>query len=262
MFHLVRKSVLEEKAKLNVATGTTNPKGDETYRFDLRAEEIAINYCKENFDFPIIILSEECGEILTKEGEPKYTFIIDPVDGSRNFKRGIEISGFSIGAIPAGKPLAVQNVEFALVGSFFTGSVYKAEKEKGCYFNNAKAKTSQTTDIEKAFICIDPDAEDKEKRKRFLKLLNIVGAVRRLGSASLELSAVAVGALDGHVDLRDDLTPENFMAAYLLINEAGGVFTDPCGKELPPIKSLTEVYCIAAAGNKELHKKILELIEM
>ena len=261
MFLLVRKALLKERAQLSNAVGK-NPKEDTSYRFDLKAEEIAVNYCKKRFDFPIKILSEECGEILAKKGKPKYTVVIDPVDGSTNFRRGIEISCFSIAVLPAEKPLAVQNVEFGLVGNLFSGSVCRAEKGKGCYFNNAMVKASKNANVEKAIIGIDTDAPEKEKRKRYIRLLETVGSVRRLGTSAAEITAVATGALDAHVDIRDSLTPENFMAAYLLVKEAGGVFTDPTGKELGEIESLTKQYNIVASGNKELHKKILELIEM
>jgi len=142
MFFLVRKTLLEERTKLLEQT-SLNPKGEMSYTFDLKAEEIAITYSKENFGFPVKILSEERGEILTGEGTPKFTLVIDPVDGSTNFRRGIEISCFSVAAFPAEKPLAVQSVEFGLVGNIFTGSVWKGEKGKGCYFNGAKAESSK-----------------------------------------------------------------------------------------------------------------------
>lgn len=261
MFRLVRSSLLEEKAKLGKEVGR-NPKGDMSYGFDLKAEEIAINYCREKLDFPVKVLSEETGEIVTKDGKPGYVFVIDPVDGSTNFKRGIEISSFSVAVLPAEKPVAPKNVEFALVGNLFTGSVCKAEKGKGCYFNNRKVETSKNTDVEKAIIGLDTDAAEKGKKKRYLKLLQTVKNTRRLGTSAAEATAVAIGALDAHVDIRDELTPENFMASHLLVKEAGGVFTDPNGNELPEIESLTKPYNIVVAGNQELHKKILELIEM
>ena len=260
MFSLVRKTLLEENSQI-LESVEKNPKGEMTYRFDLRAEEIVIDFCKEQFDFPVRILSEESGEILTKEGTPKYTFVLDPVDGSTNFKRGLEISSFSIAVIPAEKALAVQNVEFGLVGNLFTGSVCKAEKGNGCYFKGVKTSTSNQEYVEKAIIALDTDSPKKENKKRYFRLLETVSAIRRFGSGVAELTAVATGALDAHVDIRDELTPENFMAAYLLVKEAGGIFTDWKGKKLPEIKSMTERFNIVVSGNRELHEKILGLID-
>ncbi len=260
MFSLVRKTLLEEREKL-LEEITQNPKGEMTYRFDLKAEEIAIEYSKGKFGFPVRILSEERGETLTKEGTPKYTLMIDPVDGSTNFKKGIEVAAFSVAVLPAEKPLTLENVEFGLVGNLFSGSICKARKGEGSYFNGVKAKASQNTDVEKAIVNIDTDAPEKKNKKRYLRLLQTVESVRRLGSASLEVTAVATGAVDAHVDIRDELTPENFMAAYLLVKEAGGVFTDWKGKELPEIKSMTDRFNIVVSGNRELHEKILALID-
>jgi len=258
MFSILRKTLLEEKAKLQEAVGR-NPKGDMTYKFDLRVEELAVNCCK-GLDFPVRILSEESNEILTKGGKPKYTLVIDPVDGSTNFKRGIELAGFSAAVLPGEKPLAVQNVEFALTGNLFTGSVTKAEKGKGTFLNGNKINASQTREIGKAFVNIDLDFGDRKKTQRILDLMNSVCNVRRLGSCAIELALVATGCFDAHIDIRDLSTPENFMAGYLLVKEAGGIFTDGRGRELGEIESLQKPHNIIAAGNKELHKQIIELL--
>jgi myo-inositol-1(or 4)-monophosphatase len=228
----------------------------------LRAEEIAIDFCKREFDFPIKILTEERGEILTKEGQPEYVFIIDPVDGSSNFRHGVEAASFSIAAVPAGKALTPQNVEFALVGHIFTAKVCKAQKGNGALCNGKKTRASQIKEVEKAFVNIDLDFENREKIARVLPLMKKVNQVRRIGSASTELCYVAQRAFDAHVDVRDMLTPENFMATYLLIKEAGGVLTDAYGKELPEVRDLKKPFNIVASGNIELHKKIIGLLEM
>lgn len=261
MFRLVRKSLLAEKAKLGREM-RVNPKGDTSYRFDLRAEELAVDYCKKNLRFPVRILSEESGEILTKAGTPKYTLVIDPVDGSTNFKRGIELSGFSVAVLSASKPLAVQNVLFGLVGNLFTGSIVKAEKGKGATVNGDKATTSNVIELRKALVNIDLDFDEMRKNSRVLPIMHKVFQMRRIGSGSIELALVATGGFDAHIDVRDKLTPENFMAGYLLIREAGGIFTDPYGEELPEIESFTKPFNIVASGNMILHKQIIELLQM
>ncbi|MDP2973901.1 MAG: inositol monophosphatase, partial [Candidatus Diapherotrites archaeon] len=73
---------------------------------------------------------------------------------------------------------------------------------------------------------------------------------------------VASAGFDAHVDVRDKLTPENFMAAYLIIKEAGGVLTDAFGKELPETGDLKKPFNIVASGNIGLHRQIIELLEM
>ena len=261
MFKEVQKYLLTE-GRRQIEIIKKNPRGDLSREFDLKAEEIAINFCKRRFDFPVKILTEERGTILTKEGKPKYVFVIDPVDGSTNFKQGIEASSFSIAAIPAEKPVMPQNVRFGLIGNVFTGSVSKAEKGKGATLNGKKISTSKTGQVEKAIVNIDLDFDEREKIARVLPLMKRLYQMRRIGSASTELSLVASAGFDAHVDVRDKLTPENFMAAYLIIKEAGGVLTDAFGEELPETGDLKKPFNIVASGNMGLHRQIIDLLEM
>jgi len=84
--------------------------------------------------------------------------------------------------------------------------------------------------------------------------------IRRNGSAALGLMEVATGAIDVYIDFRNRLTPENWLAPYLLIKEAGGIFTDFKGKEIAEIKGFREPFSILAAGNKILHQKTLKIL--
>jgi len=240
-----------------------NPrKEDVTKGFDYLAEEKAINFLQKNLGFPVKILTEERGEILPKEGEPEYVLVIDPVDGSTNFGRKIESVAFSIAAIPAKKKLLLKNVEFALVGSIFSGNIFRAQKGKGTFYNGEKAVASKETSMENACIGIDLDFADKPKLGRVKNILDKAKYIRRGGSAALDTAYVSNGSYDACLDVRNQSTVENFIADYLLIKEAGGFFTDAFGKELPKIQSLGEAFCWISSGNQALHKEIIELLEM
>jgi fructose-1,6-bisphosphatase/inositol monophosphatase family enzyme len=62
------------------------------------------------------------------------------------------------------------------------------------------------------------------------------------------------------VDVRDTLSPENYMAAYLIVTEAGGIVSDRFGKPLQPIRSMTQGQSIVAASTRPLHTAILEAL--
>lgn len=232
-----------------------------TLRFDWEAEQIVIDHCKK-LGFPVRLLSEERGEVLIGSGTPKYVLIVDPLDGSTNYKQKIEISAFSIAAIPAGKSLALENVEYALIGSLWSGNVFSAQKGGGAFYNGKRASASGVTDLSKAIITIDLDFSDKKKWKRVGPVIEKSHMIRRMGANALDTAFVSIGAYDAMIDVRDRLTPENFMAGYLLVKEAGGIFTDPFGNELPEITDLTTPYNVVAAGNTELHREILGLLDM
>ena len=80
-------------------------------------------------------------------------------------------------------------------------------------------------------------------------------------ATSTQFVVVASGGADAYVDVRDSLSPENYMAAYLIVTEAGGTVSDRFGKSLPPIHSMTQGQSIVAAATPALHAAILEVLE-
>jgi len=254
--------------------------GDVSRKFDLEVERIVIDYCKKN-GLKVKIYSEEMGEIKFVK-KPKYTFFVDPVDGSTNFRRGIEGTAFSIavasGEIEIEKGLKLRKIQYALVGSIISGSICYAEKGKGTYykgiFNGFKEKrvfSSKETSLENACAEIDldfgsvseiEDISEKKSQKieRIFPLIypeRRVKFIRRAGSAALALLEVATGAVDAYIDVRDRLTPESWLGGYLLVKEAGGIFTNLEDKETTEIRSFREAGSFIASGNQELHRKIL-----
>jgi len=239
-----------------------NVKGQRTRRFDERAEELVIQQCEAAFDEPIAILSEECGEVRTRAGEPRYLFVVDPVDGSLNYARGVEISAMSIAVLPASAERTLRNVTHALVGDVFTGTVFLGERGRGATRNHTPMKPSSAGELGETVVGIDLGFPDARKLPRVVPLMRAVKRVRSLGSAVTELSLVASGGLDAHVDVRDTLTAENFLAPGLLIEEAGGVITDPWGKTLSPVENLSQRFNVVASGNPRLHEAVLSVLDM
>lgn len=259
------KKFLDAEGHVMVEELMKNPRKDDlTMRFDYRAEEIAINYLRKNLTFPVKILTEERGEIVTRKGTPLLTIVIDPVDGSTNYRRNIESTAFSVAVIPADKLITPKNVTIALIGSVWSGNTFSAIMGEGAYYNEKRIFGSQITDINKALIGIDLDfnMDEKWKWQRIMPLIEKCHMIRRGGAAALDAAYVATGAYDAIVDVRDKSTPENFMAAYLIITEAGGILTDPFGNELPEMRDISKVYNWVASGNKKLHEQIINTLNM
>ena len=74
------------------------------------------------------------------------------------------------------------------------------------------------------------------------------------------LDGFFAGGVDAYVDARDTLSPENYMAAYLIVAEAGGVISDRLGWPLAPIHAMTQGQSIVAAATRPLHAAILETL--
>lgn len=237
-----------------------NPHGDVTKEFDYLAEGRIIDYCAREIPQPVRILTEERGEIRTRSGAAAWTVIVDPVDGSENFARGNEMSSVSLAALPGEDVPRPEDVVVALVGRIFSGTTYEGEKGGGAWRNGQPIRASAVTSLSDALVSIDFNFRGKATVARLFPLLATIPDARRFGTAAAEFVAVAHGGADAYVDARDTLSPENYMAAFLIVAEAGGVISDRFGKPLAPIRSMTQGQSIVAAATPALHKAILTVL--
>lgn len=258
LFQLVCRSVSSQNGKKHKIAGV-NAKGDCVRWFDLVADEQVASYFKERFPSPVQLLSEEGAPRRFGSGEPEFIVVVDPVDGSDNLARKIPPYGLAVALIPASCSIDVASVQFALVGDFCTGRSWVAARGSGASRNGSPIRTSRVTRLEDALISCELNHFSPELL--FSSLLSEAGGVRTFGCATQALCLVAVGSVDAHLDLRGRLTPENFLAPSLILTEAGGVITDPEGKPLPAIQSLTERYSIVAAATPELHAVLVERLQ-
>jgi myo-inositol-1(or 4)-monophosphatase len=257
---------LKKDGRLLVEKKIENPakpdKCDVTMGFDHEAESIAIKHYEEKLSFPIRILTEERGEVILGRS-PEWTLVMDPTDGSTNYGRGIESTAFSVGIVPEGEIVTPKNVDVAFIGSTWSGNVWSAVKGEGARYNGEICHSSEITELGKALIGMDLDFNMDEKWKwaRIMPIIEECHMIRRGGAAALDAAYVAHGGYDAIIDVRDKSTPENFMAAYLIITEAGGIFTDPFGNELPEV-DLSKKYNWIGSGNQKLHEQILKTLNM
>lgn len=237
-----------------------NPKGDQVKWFDLAADQAVCAYLEQQFPCPVKLLSEEGAPRSFGSGDPEWALVLDPVDGSENFSRGLAPAAVALALIPANLPVAVHTVEYALVGDLYRHHTWQAERGKGALLNGTiPLRTSSVTQLEQAMISCDLNQANIPSS--LANALFRAKGVRAFGSATTVLARVADGSLDVHLDLRECLTPENFLAPALIISEAGGLITAPNGDALPQIQSLTECYSILAAANPELHTGLIQALK-
>jgi myo-inositol-1(or 4)-monophosphatase len=239
-----------------------NPKGQTTLGFDVGAEEVALAYCRATVRTPLRILSEERGEFRSREdlGPPAFTLIVDPVDGSENFRRNIELTAFSVAVLPAGVPLVPSEVVAGLVGNVFTGTHYSAQRGRGATGAGRPLTAARTRRLARALVALECEFDRAAFRARVGRLLDRARLTRELGSSVASQMGVADGGIDAYVDVRGHLTPENFMAGALVIEEAGGVVTDARGDVLRPFRSMTDGYLVVASATRVLHEEVLSAL--
>lgn len=233
-----------------------NRYGDRTLYVDVLAEDVAVSTLKKHFpDF--LLLSEEKG--LLKIGNPTEgspVFILDPIDGSTNYIRGIGYASISLAMAFYKTSLFLEDIVVGVVRQFFLDKVYSAVKGSGAWVNDIPAKPSKVEKIEEALIDIDIIRNiPPEERKKFYPLFEKLHDMRRLGSNALSLASVSDGTIDGAIDLRNKLRIFDCAAAQLIVKESGAEI------EIPnyPINLDTRVNYVAAS-TKKLLNILLELI--
>jgi fructose-1,6-bisphosphatase/inositol monophosphatase family enzyme len=239
----VKKAASTEfyKFRSNIGLGAD---GTVTKYIDKLAEDAAITYLNKS-KIKVNILSEEIGFI---DNGADYTFVLDPLDGTRNAYRGIPFFSVSIGI---GKK-TLSDVEYGVVKNIPTGDIYTAEKGFGAFYNKKRIGVPEVPDKE----MLSSLALGKNYDKVTLKLAK-KEKVRSLGSASLEMCMVATGALDFYIVGKEYLRVVDIAASTLILREAGGFVTNILGEELDMPFSLDERTSIVAACSMDLVKKII-----
>src|SRR4030042_506314 len=125
----VRKSYSTEFHKLGTSIGI-GADGTPTKYIDKLAEDVALALLKKS-DLKVNLLSEEAGFV---DYGGKYTFVLDPVDGTRNAYRGIPFYAVSLAV---GKS-RMSDVEYAIVKNIPTGDTFISEKGHGAFYNKKR----------------------------------------------------------------------------------------------------------------------------
>ena len=212
---------------------------------DLDSEKAIIDQIKK--DFPDHrILSEECGD---KKEVSDYMWIIDPIDGTMNFAKGMEEYCISIGVEHKGE------LVFGIIHKPKTNQTYFAEKGKGAFLDGKQIKVSHETEYKDMTLGTDCSHVDEVQKENFEKLTNMCTdfrTIRIMGSTALHLARLA----EGHLDLyyKNRFHYWDFAAGTLILQEAGGKITDFDGN---PINKDSKN---AVATNGINHEKFLELV--
>lgn len=171
------------------------------------------------------LLCEESGLIGQRNSE--YQWIIDPLDGTTNFMRGVPWVCVSIALKHKNR------LEQGVIYNPISQELYTATRGDGAWLNSKRIRVSNHSALSNALIGtsyphrLDFDIDTYMKRYRRMTALSI--GVRRHGSAALELAAVAAGRFDGFWG--NELQPWDVAAGGLLIREAGGLICDFEGQD-------------------------------
>jgi len=238
-------------------TGSKNAKGDDVKLFDLAANDAALDILRD-LQLPLIVDSEESGRQEIGSGTPRHRLILDPVDGSDNWARGLPLSALSCAVLPVDAPLHPDWVEAALVGQIEEETPLITIKGTGAWRGKERLQTSGVRDVAGAMISVELNHHFPSPG--LARLMAAATGVRCYGCASRALSLVATGATDAYVDTRGRLTAESYLAAARMAIEAGGWVVGLDGKTLDAPENLTDRLGLIAASSRELCDEIVEVL--
>ncbi len=216
---------------------------------DVAAEELIIDRIRSHYP-QHGILAEESGEAVPvgpKRGEWKW--IIDPLDGTTNYAHGYPCFCVSIAVEQSG------TLEIGVVYDPMRNEMFAAERGHGATLNERRIRVSNIEDLNNAMVCtgFPYDVRNRPDFARdFTNFTLHAQAVRRDGSAALDLAYVACGRFDGFWE--DGLNAWDIAAGALLINEAGGRITNFNNEPL-------DIYTRkVVASNGRVHEAMLRLL--
>ncbi len=213
---------------------------------DHAAEEAIFNVVKQQFPGHFI-LSEETGELVQ---ESSYKWIIDPIDGTVNFSKGIPICCVSIGIEKDGRMI------MGAVYNPFMNELFFAERGLGATLNDKRIAVSTQHQVLKSCLVTGfpytyLDVPNGPLQV-FERLIRKGVPVRRLGSAAIDLCWVACGRFDGFYEHK--LQPWDSAAGFLIVEEAGGKVTDFEGNHYSPYQPRL------VATNGKIHEELIDVI--
>ncbi len=240
------KIILQSLDRLNTVKVSEKGQKDYVTEIDRKSEEVIIQILQKTYP-DHKILAEESGEL---EGNADHLWIIDPLDGTKNFMHGYPHFCVSIAYQERGK------LQVGVIYDPLRDELFTASRGNGAHVNNKRIRVSQQNKLENSLIGTGFQAKHSEHFESHFQcykaLFPHISGMRRSGSAALDLAYIAAGRLDGFWELM--LSKWDIAAGVLMIREAGGLVSDPQG---------TEDYLESGniiAGNPKIFKALLQMI--
>ncbi|MFZ0389836.1 MAG: inositol monophosphatase family protein [Calditrichia bacterium] len=237
--------LLEKRGSLTGAQVDEKAKNDFVTEVDRQSEKMITDSLQKKFP---------CHGILAEEGtsrnrDKEYLWIVDPLDGTKNYIQQVPFFTVSI---------ALQKADEIIAGVVYDPvhrELFTAEKNKGAFLNGHKISISKEQ-LSAGLVATGFPFRAKYNLPAYLltfeKIFLACSGIRRCGSAALDLAYTAAGRFEGFWEL--GLKAWDIAAGSLLIREAGGLVSDFQGEN----SFLSSGYIVA--GTPESHPKLLEIV--
>ncbi len=216
--------------------------------FDKRSQQMIFE--RLSTDFPGHDFLAEEGLDQEKGGD--FRWIFDPLDGTTNYAHRFPVFSVSIALEWRGQ------IVCGVVYDPMREETFSGIKSKGASLNGKKIKVSDIADLNRSLLATGFPYDLRESKENniayFNSFLTRAQAIRRCGSAALDLCYVACGRFDGFWELK--LKPWDVAAAALIVQEAGGQLSDFQNREF-------SIYSHETLGtNSLIHEQMLEILRL
>lgn len=185
-------------------------------------------------------------------GDGAYRWIVDPLDGTLNYVRGLPSYAVSV-ALERGGDLLVGVVFDPMLNECFT-----AAAGRGAFLNGKRIQTSRCKSLSEALVAVSFGTEVRRNSvevRRFVEILHTGQAVRRSGSAALNLCYVGAARLDAY--FASSVKVWDVGAGVLVAREAGAAISSIMGREFDLRRP-----DLAVAATAELHEELLQALSL
>jgi myo-inositol-1(or 4)-monophosphatase len=240
-------AIQRERYETDVRIGTKSAAIDLVTEVDHACEALMVETLRAERPDDAVLAEEGRGQ---DRADAAWRWIIDPLDGTTNYAHGYPRFCVSIGVEQRG----VRSV--GVVYDPLLEELYTAVRGQGSFLNGRRLQVSEETELGRSLVATgfayDVRQNPADNLDHFAAFVKNARAVRRDGSAALDLCYLAAGRFDGFWELQ--LHPWDVAAGFLIVEEAGGRVSDRAGG--PPPRSGRDT----VASNGRIHAAMLKLL--
>jgi len=216
---------------------------------DLKVNELILSSISKSFPEDKIISEESAN----KPGESEYAWIIDPIDGTNNFVRGLPNFATAIACTFKDQPL------FSVIGAPQLNIFAKAYLNKGTFVNGKRVKVSAKKTLATSFVAFDLGHKGRGKNiiTPFSHLVDQCRYMFCYGSYSVSMIYLAMGKIDGYVH-NNSCGIWDVLPGGLLVTEAGGLVSNAKGGK---IEFESRSVLDSVSSNKLIHDQLIVNID-